>query len=89
MNEKHDCHHLLGSLSEYVDGTLQQELCAEIERHMSGCENCRIVVNTLRKTIELYQEEESSQTGELPAEVRRRLYYRLDLDKFEPPAKHA
>jgi anti-sigma factor RsiW len=49
------CRNLLGSLSEFVDGTLEDELCAEIQRHMDGCDNCRVVVDSLRKTIYLYR----------------------------------
>ena len=46
----------MGNLSEFIDGELQAELCAELEQHLEGCDNCRIVVNTLRKTIELYKQ---------------------------------
>ncbi len=81
MTESSHCKDLLGSLSEYVDGALQAELCAEIERHLAECDNCRIVVNTLRKTVELYKE--TGQEGEsLPKDVRQRLFYRLNLEEF-------
>ena len=50
MEEKH-CKSLLGSLSDYVDGTAQEEICRELEEHLSDCENCRIVVDTLKKTV--------------------------------------
>lgn len=80
MGRHRACRELLGSLSDFVDGLLEDELCAEIERHMADCEDCRIVVDTLRKTISLYQS--SSPPGELPRDVRRRLYHRLNLDEF-------
>ena len=48
------CKQLLGNLSEYIDGDLQAELCAEIEAHLKDCDNCRVVINTLKKTVELY-----------------------------------
>ena len=79
--EKHErCPELLNLLSDYVDGALQDALCAEIDRHLEGCENCRIVVDTLRKTIYLYQA--TSADPALPDDVRQRLYHRLDLDDF-------
>ncbi len=82
---KHEnCHHLLNSLSGYVDHDLSPELCAEIERHLAGCENCRIVIDTLRMTIELYHETASDQS--LSADVRQRLFARLDLDDFTKSA---
>lgn len=80
MGKHPECRHLLASLSGYIDGELEEELCAEIERHMENCENCRVVVDTLRKTISLYQMIAVS-TG-LPEDARQRLYHRLNLDDF-------
>lgn len=74
------CHDLLGSLSEYVDGELSGELCNELERHLASCENCRIVVDTLRKTIYLVQA--SNEQTDLPEDVRSRLYHSLKLDDY-------
>jgi len=76
-----DCKQMLAELSDYVDGEMSAALCAALEEHLRQCENCRIVVDTLRKTIELYQE---TQPGEeaLPSAVRQRLFVRLNLDDF-------
>jgi len=80
MNSEHkhspQCQHLLGNLSEYIDGELQAELCAELEQHIEGCDNCRIVVNTLRKTVELYRD--TDEPVDLPLDVRERLFKRLN-----------
>jgi anti-sigma factor (TIGR02949 family) len=80
MVDHETCHHLLDSLSDFVDQDLSQELCAEIERHLAGCENCRVVIDTLRKTIELYQE--TAPEAQAPEDVRRRLYMRLELHDY-------
>jgi len=74
------CDKLLGSLSDYVDGELREELCHEIEKHIAGCENCRVVVDTMKKTIYLYHE--TTQVGEIPVDVRERLFKRLDLEDY-------
>ena len=74
------CKQLLGNLSEYIDGDLQAELCAEIEAHLKDCDNCRVVINTLRKTVELY--EQTGEQVELPSEVRERLFRKLDLKDY-------
>ena len=74
-----ECKYLLGSLSDYIDGDLGEEICAEIERHMAGCENCRIVVD-LRKTVYLYRV--TSDQEALPDDVRQRLFHSLDLDDY-------
>lgn len=75
----HDCRRLLASLSDYVDGVLEEALCREIEAHMAECENCRIVVDTLRRTVLLYQE---MPTPELPEAVRARLFASLKLEDY-------
>lgn len=84
LHEEHSehgsCHELLSTLCDYVDGTLSEELCAEVDRHMKDCPRCRIVVNTTRKTIELYQEEADEES--LPADVHDRLFIRLNLDDY-------
>jgi hypothetical protein len=47
---------------------------------MADCGDCRIVVDTLKKTIYLYHE--TSVKAEIPLDVRGRLFSRLDLDDF-------
>jgi anti-sigma factor RsiW len=80
INHEH-CHEIIAELSEYVEGTLSPTLCEDLERHLSSCENCTIVVNTLRKTIELYHETEEAEPP-LPENVRDRLFFRLNLDDY-------
>lgn len=74
-----NCRHMLADLSDYLDGDASKELCAEIDRHMADCEECRIVVDTLKKTIFLYRELPQPQMSE---EARHRLYHSLDLQAF-------
>jgi len=80
MKKTHNCGSLLDSLSDYVDGELEDAICEEIERHMADCTNCRIVVDTFKKTISLYQETTEKTT--IPMGVRERLFHRLELDDF-------
>ena len=82
-SHEHNCQHYLGSLSEYVDGSLNEELCREIEAHMANCENCRVVVNTLSKTVMLYQR---LPEPEMPNAVRDRLYKVLKLESDDQDA---
>jgi anti-sigma factor (TIGR02949 family) len=81
MDSHATCHQLLDSLSDYVDGSLKDELCQEIQHHLEECENCRVVVDTLRKTIYLVQSN-AAKPGEIPTDVRERLFRRLDLEDF-------
>ena len=79
QDKHHDCRHLLGALSDYVDGEASPALCAEIETHMAGCDDCRVVVDTLHKTIDLYR---TLPQPELPTGLRERLYASLDLQAY-------
>ncbi len=72
-----NCRNLLIQLSDYIDGELEEALCAEIEQHMAGCLDCQAVVNTLDKTIELYR---TTGRAHVPREVQKRLYKVLKLD---------
>lgn len=83
MSENHNhekCARYLREISDYIDGDLDPRLCKELEEHMAGCDNCTVVVNTLKRTIELYQGEETA--DELSTDAKKRLFKRLSLDEF-------
>jgi anti-sigma factor (TIGR02949 family) len=79
-DEHKHCQEYLKQLSDYIDGELDPRLCAKIEEHLHGCTNCTVVVDTLKRTIELYQDEAIQE--EIPQPVKQRLYSRLSLDEF-------
>lgn len=79
MAVNHDCGHLLGELSAYLDGDATPEICAEIERHLRDCEDCRVVVDTLRKTVSLYRGQPELHLSEA---ARSRLYAALELEPY-------
>jgi anti-sigma factor RsiW len=81
MKDDLNCGAFLKELSDYVDGVLGEALCAELERHIADCDDCRVVVDTLKKTIYLYHETSSVQT-KIPIDVRKRLFHRLNLEDF-------
>ncbi len=82
MHEHEHCQDLLRELCDYVDGTAAEAVCAEIERHLEDCPNCRCVVDTLRKTISLYQAQEGA--VQLPKDVHQRLVQQLHLEDLIP-----
>lgn len=69
-----DCKDLLGALSDYLDGDEQSEMCRELKRHMEGCDKCRLVVDSAKRTIQLYRGED---VVEFPAEIKARLHGNL------------
>lgn len=66
-----DCQEMFEGLSEYIDDELSEETCREIRRHLETCENCQVVINTLKKTVSLYH---AIPPEELPGDVRLRLH---------------
>jgi RNA polymerase sigma-70 factor, ECF subfamily len=74
-----NCHDLLDGLSDFIDGEASAALCAEIQRHMTGCKKCRVVVDTLRKTIEFYRQLPGPEMND---NIRERLYKFIDISEF-------
>jgi anti-sigma factor RsiW len=79
-HEHKNCRELLGSLSAYVDGELDNELCSVLEQHLEDCEDCRIVVDTLRKTVYLYHA--TAPAENLPSDIRERFFKSLNIDNY-------
>ncbi|MFA0783445.1 MAG: hypothetical protein YYHSYBAR_001836 [Candidatus Fervidibacter sacchari] len=65
------CEDLLKAISDYIDGEIDPSICEELEKHLRDCDPCKIVVDTVRKTILLYK---GTELYELPSEVRERLH---------------
>lgn len=50
------CRELLSELSAYIDGEAAADVCAAIEGHLAACADCRALVDTMRKTMQLAHE---------------------------------
>jgi predicted anti-sigma-YlaC factor YlaD len=81
MHRDARCPEIMASLGDYLDGSASEALCAEIERHLADCPDCRAVVNTTRKIVLLYRD---SPPPALPPGVRARLHKILRLDDLLP-----
>ena len=64
------CDEVLEQLSEYIDEDTRAELCEAIQEHLSRCRDCQIMVDTVKKTIILYQ---SGSSIEVPTSATARL----------------
>ena len=69
------CRDLIRELSEYLDGELDLALAEELMRHLGRCEDCGIVVDTTRRTIEMYC---NMEPAPLPPDVKQRLQRALE-----------
>jgi anti-sigma factor RsiW len=64
------CKEFLAQLTDYFDGKLAADLEAEVRTHMGKCGHCEVVVNTTRKTIEVYR---NNEVYEISPSLRERL----------------
>jgi len=65
------CGKHLQHLNEYLDGDLDESLCAEIEEHIGECQNCKLMIDTLRQTVKLCRE--SGDCEPLPEHLSQKL----------------
>jgi hypothetical protein len=65
------CTEFLGKLSDYFDERLDAELLSEVKAHVKKCSHCEVVLDSTRKTISIYRENE---IVEFPVELRERLH---------------
>ncbi|MCJ7696528.1 MAG: zf-HC2 domain-containing protein [Anaerolineaceae bacterium] len=74
-----DCQDILENLCDYIDNELDKSECEKLEEHISNCEDCQIVVKTIRETIRLCKD--GSKDIVLPQDTYNRLLTHLGLEK--------
>jgi anti-sigma factor RsiW len=62
-------------LSDYLDESVDSDIRAKIEKHMSECPNCWVIADTTRKTIRIYK---GMDPQPIPADVQSRLMKALE-----------
>lgn len=77
FSAKRDCQTRLELVGDYVEGSLDEATCTEIEAHLASCADCRVVVNSFTNTVELYRRLPSTQLSDRAGE---RLLRVLELD---------
>lgn len=65
------CNDFLKEMTDYLEGTADVEVRMELEEHLHWCHDCFVVMNTTKKTIEIYR---NNQLYELPDNLRTRLH---------------
>jgi len=78
-----NCRHVWDCISEYIDGTLDPRVRADVERHLATCEICSAILDSTRNIIILMADD---RVFELPLDFSRRLHAKLrDVLKHEHP----
>ncbi|MGB6896959.1 MAG: zf-HC2 domain-containing protein [Candidatus Acidiferrum sp.] len=78
-----NCEDIIHELSTYIDGDLDASMKREIEQHLEDCQECKLVVDQTKKTIQTFCD---CQPVELPGDVRNRLHEALRR-KFKDAAQ--
>lgn len=79
------CDELYDRLTELAEGTLQGDVCADVERHLAECRDCQAVRQDLEDLARLCRQVSASAVAQtMPAEVRERITEILARDAFGP-----
>ena len=64
------CKEFLTELNDYLDATVDVDIRRRIETHITECPNCFVILDTCKKTIQVYK---GMQPQVLPDDVQTRL----------------
>lgn len=54
-SRERNCKQMFAELSDYLDDELDDSLCAQLEKHVEGCEPCKAFLASLEETIRTYR----------------------------------
>ena len=69
------CKQFLSELNEYLEGTLDPNIQAEIQRHVNECPNCWVVCDTTEKTLKVFKGMEAKA---VPSHIQEKLMQALE-----------
>jgi anti-sigma factor RsiW len=69
-----NCKGVIREISSYIDGELELTMKQELERHLLHCEDCKMVVDQTKLTVEIFCD---SKPVDLPRDVKSRLHEAL------------
>jgi hypothetical protein len=78
------CKQFLKELNEFLDETVDPETKRHWQEHVNQCPNCFVIVDTTRRTLEVYK---GTQPQALPEDVRSRLWKAIELKMADKKRK--
>jgi anti-sigma factor (TIGR02949 family) len=70
-----DCKHVWEHISAYIDGEVDAELRARIDKHLETCEICSAVLDSTRNVVVLVADD---RVFEVPVGFSKRLHERIE-----------
>ena len=72
-----ECKHVWDHISDYLDGSLEPEVLALVQKHLEHCELCSAILDSTRNILVLTADD---RVFELPVAFSKRLHARLDAE---------
>jgi anti-sigma factor RsiW len=69
------CKDFLRELSDYLDESIDTQVRARLEEHITACPNCWVIADTTRKTVQIYK---GMDPYPVPQDVQDRLMAALE-----------
>lgn len=69
------CKDFLKELSDYLDESVDSQIRAKLEKHITECPNCWVIADTTRRTIQIYK---GMDPYPIPNDVQERLMRALE-----------
>ena len=69
-----NCKGVIREISNYIDGALAPAETQELERHLAHCEDCKMIVDQTKLTVDVFCD---SEPVELSPDVKSRLHQAL------------
>jgi predicted anti-sigma-YlaC factor YlaD len=66
-----NCKAVIREISNYLDGELELAAKQELEQHLEHCEDCKMVVDQTKLTVEVFCD---SEPVEIPFDIKSRLH---------------
>lgn len=64
-------------ICDFMGEDLDTPVCKEVAEHLESCPNCKVYLDTVKKTVTLCQETEKKE--QIPEEIKNRLFKVLNL----------
>ncbi len=83
---------MFASLSDYLDGIVDDASCEQMQKHIADCPPCQAFVDSLRRTVDAcraYTPECAQRQSKFQQELLRRYLQAADALKKRPSRKRA
>jgi anti-sigma factor (TIGR02949 family) len=69
------CKQFLQELNDYLDPSTDPEMKRHLEKHVNECPNCFVIVDTTKRTMQVYK---GCEAQTIPEDVKTRLWKALE-----------